>query len=209
MSASVIVIGPRVQAIIAILLLAACPGSAADDPCAGVACSPGRTCISGTCWPGCGPDSPCPEGQVCIDRKCVGYSSDLGIPPDGAHVDEDGPVAKPDTAVDLVSPPPDAPPPDADPGKWYQVDSKNCPNHCSSIGRTNVKGPEGAKCMSGECRSKSGVDQGIKFLYGCSGTGTCDPQGFHEAVSVNQYCYKPAQKQDDDNTDLTVGCFCR
>jgi len=77
------------------------------------------------------------------------------------------------------------------------------------IGQQNVKGPEGATCMSGECRSKSGVDQGIKFLYGCSGDGLCNPQGYHEAVSVNQYCYKPSQKQDNDNTDLTVGCFCR
>jgi hypothetical protein len=140
----------------------------------------------------------------------VAYSSDLGIPPDGAHVEEDGPVVKADTSAPDSNPPPDtSPPPDSDPGKWYQVDSVHCPTYCTNMGRKNVKGPEGATCMSGECRSKSGVDQGIKFLYGCSGDGTCSPQGYHEAVSVNQYCYKPTQKQDDDKTDLTVGCFCR
>ena len=29
-----------------------------------------------------------------------------------------------------------------------------------------------------------------------------------DALSIEQFCYLPGQKQDKDGTDVTVGCFC-
>jgi hypothetical protein len=91
-------------------------------------------------------------------------------------------------------------------GKWYQANGKSCPDFCKSLGMTNIPGPEGAHCMSGEARSASGIAQGIKFTYGC--WGGCTGSSSYKATSHGKYCYMPGQKQDNDSTDITVGCFC-
>jgi hypothetical protein len=57
-------------------------------------------------------------------------------------------------------------------------------------------------------RPKSGVDQGIKFKYGCP-SGCSAQAGPLNAASVDDECYRAGQKQDHDDSDRTVGCFCR
>jgi len=98
-------------------------------------------------------------------------------------------------------------PPDQVQGSWHQANQQNCPTFCAGLGQTNVPGPEGAHCMSGEVRSASGVTAGIQFTWGCF--KTCAPMGAHQAESVGTNCYMPGQKNDNDATDRTVGCFCR
>jgi hypothetical protein len=102
---------------------------------------------------------------------------------------------------------PDVQQPDLSSGSWVQANSKNCLDHCATLGKMNVPSPEGAHCMSGEVRPKSGIDAGITFTYGCS--SSCAAQGSPiVAANVGVYCYRSGQKQDNDSTDLTVGCFC-
>lgn len=110
-----------------------------------------------------------------------------------------------DTASDGLEP--DEQQPDLSSGSWVQADSKNCLDHCGTLGKVNVPSPEGAHCMSGEVRPQSGINQGIIFTYGC--WPDCLPQGPPiVSASVGKYCYRDGQKQDNDDSDLTVGCFC-
>jgi len=121
------------------------------------------------------------------------------------HVGDGGRDGAADVAPE--GPAPDTQQPDLDTGSWVQANSKNCPDHCTSLGMSNVPSPEGARCMSGEVRPQSGIDDGITFTYGC--TSSCASQAPPiDASSVAKYCYRTGQKQDDDSTDLTVGCFC-
>ena len=110
-------------------------------------------------------------------------------------------------APDSPPPPDSAPPPDQDVGRWYQANQANCPTYCTGKGLTNKPSPDGCRCMSGEARPKSGIAQGIVFTYGTTGTGLA--QSGITTTSYGKYCYQPGQKQDDDKTDYTVGCFCR
>lgn len=128
---------------------------------------------------------------------------------DAPRVDAVAIHTKPDATARDVSdlPPLDQRPPDLNPGQWYQANQKNCPSYCQGLGRTNVPGPEGAHCMSGEVRSGSGIAQGITFPWGCF--SSCAPMGPHQASSEGSNCYMPAQKKDGDPTDRTVGCYCR
>lgn len=139
--------------------------------------------------------------------------------------DADAAVAPspPDLAVapDLAVRPPDlvvlfdlAVPPDlVVPGRWYQADSAHCPDFCAKYAMTNVPGPDGASCESGETRSASAIAAGIRFTYGC--WSDCSAQPAHAATTVVRpglgggYCYAPGQNHDWDDTDRTVGCFCR
>jgi hypothetical protein len=210
----------------AVLLLAACPGTTAE-PCAGVTCAPGRTCVNGVCEPdpdqACTTEADCDYGQTCVAGQCVTLGHDLGLSDSHGGSDLPGGDAARDGlagtdhaleggAADVVTPdspppPPDTLAPDVNVGKWYQANAKNCPNFCSGLGLANTTSPEGARCMSGEVRPKSGVDQGITFTYGCWG-GCAPAAGPVSSSSVGNYCYMPGQKQDNDGTDLTVGCFC-
>jgi hypothetical protein len=104
-------------------------------------------------------------------------------------------------------PTPDVQQPDLSSGGWVQADSKNCLDHCTTLGKVNVPSPEGAHCMSGEVRPQSGINDGIVFTYGC--WPDCLPQGpTIVSASVGLFCYHDGQTQDYDDTDLTVGCFC-
>lgn len=89
---------------------------------------------------------------------------------------------------------------------WYAAAAQSCANYCQSIGMYTAVSPEGAQCVSGENHAASAVGV-VPFVYGC--TSDCAPQAYNNAVSVGQYCYKPGQKQDNDRTDITVGCYCR
>jgi len=126
--------------------------------------------------------------------------------------DADGQTAgdgSPDATVDLLPPVDLAPVPDTFAGKWYQANLANCATFCPTLGLSNAPGPEGAHCMSGEVRSASGILQGITFTYGCW-PSSCPPKSTpHQATSQSIYCYMPGQKQDNDPSDFTVGCFCR
>ncbi len=92
-------------------------------------------------------------------------------------------------------------------GAWHPVNGQLCLNFCRSIGQESGISPEGAQCVSGENVVPSALGV-IPFSYGCW-PGNCPAQNFSNAVSVGRNCYKPGQKQDNDRTDVTVGCFCR
>ena len=94
-------------------------------------------------------------------------------------------------------------------GRWYNAYAAYCPTFCSGIGQENVPSPEGYSCTSGEQRPWSAIYARVDY----SPTGCwhpCQyPEGRAPAVSVSFRCYAPGQKQDNDITDTTVGCFCR
>lgn len=150
------------------------------------------------CMPGL--NRPAPGDDLRVDA--AGDRSDLEEPDDWGVVDQIVDVHQPDAR------PPDRSLPDANVGHWYQADQKNCASHCTSLSRTNVPSPEQALCMSGEVRPESGIDQGIKFTWGC--VGGCAAQSPPlPSKSYGTDCYKTGQKQDGDDTDRTVGCFCK
>lgn len=96
------------------------------------------------------------------------------------------------------------------PGAWVQVakwNSKNCSQICGT--KTNVKSPDGHYCTSGELvpTSAHGI---IVYHHKCWPHKDCRaPQGVANGGSVGRYCYGTGQKHDNDNTDRTVGCYCR
>lgn len=86
---------------------------------------------------------------------------------------------------------------------WYQADGQECVSFCRNMGLNSGLSPEGAQCTSGENQVNSALGQ-IVYSYGTWGSvGTNVP-----ARSSGGYCYKGGQKQDNDRTDVTVGCFC-
>ncbi len=92
-------------------------------------------------------------------------------------------------------------------------DYRDCNKLCGAQGRQSVPGPEGAFCASGEARPASAIAAGLVFQYGCWPTGTCaiaTPAVTLNGAKVfhNFYCYFPGEKQDAENTDRTIGCFC-
>ncbi len=93
--------------------------------------------------------------------------------------------------------------------RWYSALNQNCPNYCSSIGKTNVASPEGAYCVSGEVYVKSAQDAGIGLSYGCWGTGCYALTSVNNATSTNGYCYMNGQVKDNDGTDRTLACYCK
>lgn len=179
----------RTALIIATALLAGCAGGLPTGPCAGVVCAPGRVCIEGTCqFPAAKDDDPWAQ-----DPDAGAFGSDVLL-----HD-----LLSPDAFVADTLPPT----PDMDTGRWYQVDKANCPTYCAGLGKSNEQSVDGGRCMSGEARPKSAIDQGLTFTYGCS--SACFAQSGITTTSYGKYCYRPGQKQDDDDTDYTVGCFCR
>jgi hypothetical protein len=136
-----------------------------------------------------------PDFGISFDGSSGGYKEDLGPLPQG--IDPDGGISPPA---------PDSKPADLEVGRWYQANQAVCSTFCSGKGLENVASPDGAYCISGEARPKSAIDAKIKFTYGCS--SSCNPQN-QPTTCHGEYCYRPGQKQDDDDTDLTVGCFCR
>lgn len=86
---------------------------------------------------------------------------------------------------------------------WYQANGQECVSFCRSMNLNSGLSPEGAQCTSGETQVNSALGQ-IVYSYGTWGSvGTNVP-----ARSSGGYCYKGGQKQDNDKTDITVGCFC-
>lgn len=177
-------------ALLAGVLLGGCAGSA-PDPCANVTCAPGRVCVEGRCQ-GAGPST----DQYPSTDDAGSWFPDA--PPSDALAPD---LLAPDTLS------PDTLSPDMDTGRWYQANEANCPTYCTGKGMTNVASVDGCLCVSGEARPQSAIAQGITFTWGCS--STCTAQSNITTQSYGKYCYKPGQKQDDDSTDRTVGCFCR
>jgi len=142
-----------------------------------------------------------------------GAATEEARPPDAPLVDARRPdLPGPDLqARDARSPdarPRDLIPSDVRAGKWYQANQKHCPTYCSGVGLVNEPSIEGAYCASGEVRPKSAIDQGIDFHWGC--WPDCTPHtGLFVAKSESGYCFMNGQVKDYDNTDRTVGCFCR
>lgn len=176
----------KLVALAALVTLTACPGGLPKDPpgCDGAGCAPATDLYASG-----------------------GYENSSWLPPawsDGAVGGKDLPASKGDL------PRADAPPPKPDTldqGQWVQANQQVCATFCTAKGKASVPGPEGAHCMSGEVRSASGIMQGIVFTWGCF--PDCLGEGPHQATSSGGYCYKPGQKKDNDDTDRTVGCFCR
>jgi hypothetical protein len=155
-----------------------------------VTCAPGRVCVQGECESA----GPSINGSTDLFPTLMDAGS---WPPDLAALDS----LPPDTLA------PDTLSPDMDTGRWYQANEANCPTYCAGKGLTNVASADGGKCVSGEARPQSAITQGITFTWGCS--STCTAQSGITTQSYGKYCYRPGQKQDDDSTDRTVGCFCR
>jgi hypothetical protein len=150
------------------------------DPCAGVTCAPGRACVQGRC-------------------------EKVWTPPDGA-VFPDQSWTPPDAGPKLADSGSDAPT-----GQWYPSFPPGAPclMLCAFGGKVMAPSPEGAHCASGELRPASAVAAGIAFLTGCPNSDCSPQQGPLITHSVEQFCFKPGQKQDKNSTDLTMGCFCR
>lgn len=94
------------------------------------------------------------------------------------------------------------------PGRWYNAYRQNCPAFCSGQSATNVGSPFpeefDSACASGEIWRPALLNIGVlTFPAGRWGGG----DGFGR--SVGDRCYRPGGKQDGDNTDYTVGCFCK
>lgn len=178
----------KLVALAALLALSACPGDLPRDPvhCDGAGCS-----------------SPSAD----LD-PASGYENSSWLPPawfDGGSSGNEASGGKGDLKGAGDAPPPT--PDTLDQGQWYQANQQLCATFCTAKGKASVPGPEGAHCMSGEVRSASGIMQGIVFTWGCF--PDCLGEGPHQATSSGGYCYKPGQKKDNDDTDRTVGCFCR
>ena len=96
-------------------------------------------------------------------------------------------------------------------GQWFQASGAVCPDFCSSIGRTNIRSFEGARCTSNENYVKSAIDAGINYGGGSLG-GIIDQANQIDNQSFGDNCYRTApdrQRQDNDSTDETDGCFCQ
>ncbi|NBV49962.1 hypothetical protein EBR03_01535 [bacterium] len=91
---------------------------------------------------------------------------------------------------------------------WIQTNGQDCKAVCGNLKLESQPSPKSSnRCVSGEVRGDATKD--IKFPNGTWGSGV----EFFNSNSVGRYCYgrnntKP-QKQDNDRTDLTVGCFCQ
>lgn len=157
-----------------------------------------------------------------LDRGLPGndVGAEQGVPDSFVYASD---ILRPDTVLPLdlgdhlgdqgsgdtkSDPPPDGPSPDTFAGKWYQANRHECPALCAGKNLQNVNGPEGGKCMSGEVRPASGIAQGITFHWGCGNNPCSSSSSAVGAKSYGEECYRTGQKQDDDDTDFTVGCFC-
>jgi hypothetical protein len=101
----------------------------------------------------------------------------------------------------------DAGPNGPPPGRWFQANGQDCVTDCAGRGATNVPSPEGAKCTFGENIPQSALTAGITYDE-CFPSCNAHLAGAN-ASSVGKYCYAAGQKQDDDSSDVTRGCFCR
>lgn len=86
---------------------------------------------------------------------------------------------------------------------WFQADGQECVSFCRNLGMFNENSPDGAQCTSGENQVGSATGR-IVYTYGTWGSVAPTVP----ARSSGAYCYKPGQKQDNDRSDITVGCFC-
>ena len=89
---------------------------------------------------------------------------------------------------------------------WVQTNGGECKAVCSSVKRISGRSPKYKNlCVSGEAR---GDAVGIRFIKGEWGGGL----EFYQTTTVGNRCYgsnpAKAQKQDNDATDITVGCYC-
>jgi len=89
---------------------------------------------------------------------------------------------------------------------WVQTNGGVCNTVCSSVKRISGRSPIYKNfCVSGEVR---GDAVGIRYVNGTWGGGL----EFYQTTSVGNQCYGinpfKAQKQDNDTTDITMGCYC-
>lgn len=202
-----------------LLFAAACPGSTTPiaDPCAGVSCATGRVCVNGACQaaPDQGPWDYPDSGWTPFDQGPrdggpihVEDGGADGGANDGAAPKPDLPPVEPDKGVpDTGAPDTGAPDKGAPVGAWYQANERECIMFCSTLGQKNVPSPNGNRCVSGELRDPSAIAANIGFTYGC--WPNCAPQNVTGGASKGKFCYRPGQKDDNDKTDRTVGCFCQ
>jgi hypothetical protein len=90
---------------------------------------------------------------------------------------------------------------------WVQTNGGVCQNVCKGVGRVSIPSSQYKnRCVSGEVR---GDAIGINYTQGVWGGG----REFYQSNSVGSRCYgwntKGHQKQDNDKTDITVGCYCK
>ena len=89
---------------------------------------------------------------------------------------------------------------------WVQTNGGVCSTVCSSVKRISGRSPNYKNfCVSGEDR---GDAVGIRYIKGEWGGGV----EFYQTTSLGNRCYgsnpSKGQKQDNDATDITMGCYC-
>ncbi len=91
---------------------------------------------------------------------------------------------------------------------WVATNGQSCLSVCQNVGLRLGVSPEGAQCASGENRPASAIASGqVSFVNGCF-PRNCPADVKSFGVSQGAFCYAPGQKQDNDGTDVTVGCYC-
>ena len=86
---------------------------------------------------------------------------------------------------------------------WIQSEGRGCSNVCARYGMSLTRDRGGNSCASGEVRP-AGVP-GRFYVHRIWGNGATGTGG----MEASGYCYKKGQKRDQDQTDLTVACFCQ
>ena len=101
-------------------------------------------------------------------------------------------------------------------GCWMNnlsTQGSSCAGICGDAGGVPSVDSNGSRCMSGESRPAAGIlalGSGIPnpFQWGCM--GACTSQGPILTAIVNTiHCYRAGIPQDRNNSDLSVGCYCR
>lgn len=90
-------------AVCSLPLIAGCPETVTMDPCDGVTCDAGETCVNGQCAAddACA-DVTCDAGQSCVDGTCVADDACPDVPCDAGQSCVDGTCVADDACADVT-----------------------------------------------------------------------------------------------------------
>lgn len=107
-------------------------------------------------------------------------------------------------------------------GGWRNAGGGSCDDVCARGGHGFIpkNSPDGTNCTSGETVPWSAWDSGnVSWNWGCwdgcaggkgCHTNRCRAGRWEPSIPNVRwgYCYAPDQPRDNNNTDITVGCYC-